>query len=260
MIHYGISTACFYPLETELAVERLTARQIPGIEIFLNSVSELEPAYLKNLREKLDGAGCRVLSLHPFSSGFEPFLFFSEYERRYRDSVELYQRYFEAACLLGAKIVVFHGDRKGGRLPEKDYFERYAGLRDAAKSQGVLLAQENIGPGRSGSLGFLTRMRDYLKDVSFVLDVKQAVRGGEDPMEIARTLNQQIVHLHVSDHTPQRDCLPVGTGEFPFQRLLQLFAGQNREIGAVVELYRESYQEEGEIFASFDRLTAQNLF
>ena len=258
MITFGISTACFYPLKTEQAARRLIERKISGAELFLNSQSELEKGYLKELRKTLDGGGCRVLSVHPFSSGFEAFLFFSEYERRFLDSLESYQRFFEAACILGAKIVVFHGDRKDGRLSEEAYFERYARLRDTAKAQGVVLAQENVGPGRSGSLDFLKRMRDYLGEVSFVLDIKQAIRGKEAPLQMAKALKDHIIHLHLSDHTAGKDCLPVGKGNFLFAPLLELFAGQNREVSAVVELYRESYREEEEIFTSYENLLRAN--
>ena len=58
---------------------------------------------------------------------------------------------------------------------------------------------------------FLLEMRDALgKQARFVLDIKQAVRSGEDPFAMLRGLNSHIVHVHISDHGEYGDCLPLG--------------------------------------------------
>ena len=38
----GVSTACLYPLETEKALYELAKREVKNVEIFINSVDELE--------------------------------------------------------------------------------------------------------------------------------------------------------------------------------------------------------------------------
>ena len=75
----GISTACYYPDETESAVSRLAAAGIDTVEIFFNTFSELDPTFIAQLKKTL--GEIEVVSIHPFTSGFEPFLFFTGYDR-----------------------------------------------------------------------------------------------------------------------------------------------------------------------------------
>ena len=42
---------------------------------------------------KADAAGARIVSLHPYSSGYEPFLLYSAYARRFEDGKALYTRF-----------------------------------------------------------------------------------------------------------------------------------------------------------------------
>src|SRR5699024_2335222 len=80
-------------------------------EVFLNTFSEFTLDYLRQLRNVADAYGAEIKSVHPFTSGYEGFLLFSEYERRFEDSLEFYKQYFDAANCLGASIVVLHGQR-----------------------------------------------------------------------------------------------------------------------------------------------------
>ena len=59
----------------------------------------------------LDGAGVRVKSFHPYTSALEGLLLFSDYDRRTRDALDQYERYFEGAASLGARYCTFHGER-----------------------------------------------------------------------------------------------------------------------------------------------------
>ena len=107
----GISTACLYPMAMEDSLQTLIDSGFREFEIFINTYSEMEPEFLTMLEEKLKPQGCRVKSLHPFTSGFESYLLFSNYERRFQDGASFYRRYFEMARRLGAEILVIHGDR-----------------------------------------------------------------------------------------------------------------------------------------------------
>ena len=49
----GISTACFYPLYTEEAVQKLSRIPPQCVEVFLNARHELDPAYLRELRRRV---------------------------------------------------------------------------------------------------------------------------------------------------------------------------------------------------------------
>lgn len=260
MIRIGISTASLYPQCIETTLRQFGERGVRWAEAFLNTFSELQPDFVRELRRIADDGGVRVVSIHPFTSGFEPFLLFTGYERRFADALEFHKPYFEAANLLGAEIFVFHGDkyRGSGKSPTTDaeYFERYARLRDLGRSFGVTVAQENVERCRSRDLGFLRAMaRELDGDVAFVLDNKQALRSGVDWREFVEALGPWIAHCHLSDHGPAGDCLPVGEGTLDFQSLFAALAAQGYTGAALVELYGEQLADRDVVFESCQRLT-----
>ncbi len=241
----GISTACLYPLETENSLKILINLGFKFFEVFFNTYSEIQPDFVKELRKQLDENGCEVKSIHPFTSGFETMLLFSDYERRYLDSLEFYKKYFEAANLLGAEILVLHGERDyfRRRITEETYLVRYARLRELGRAAGVDVAQENVNAFRGEDPGFLRRMREFLHgDCSFVYDIKQAVRAGFDPYEVCSAMGDKIVHIHFNDNRPpEEDCLLPGRGMMDFDKLRVQLQGQGYSGDVVMEVYRRNF-------------------
>jgi sugar phosphate isomerase/epimerase len=121
----GVSTACLYPGLLEDSLTKLTSNGIDNIEIFINTNSELEDSFINKLNEILKRNNAHCHSLHPFTCSIEPLLFFSSYERRVKDGLEFYKKYFSAMNTLGAEIFIFHGNKFGVPLEPKLYFERY---------------------------------------------------------------------------------------------------------------------------------------
>lgn len=246
----GISTACLYPMELEKALPTLISMDFRLFEIFINTFSELQQDYLKELKRMLTDSGSTVKSIHPFTSGFESFLLFSDYERRFSDGLEFYKQYFAAANFLGAEIVVLHGQRddKHSRITEEDYFEHYARLFALGKTFGITVAQENVNLFRSDDPDFITRMREFLKDdCAFVLDIKQAVRAGKDPYVMCDAMGDRIVHVHINDNNRYSDCLLPGYGTMDFQALKQQLDGFGYTGDLIIEVYRRSFYELGEL-------------
>ena len=153
----GVSTACLYPEVPEIALDHLIAGGIRFFEIFLNTVSEVKPDFVRGLKSRLDSCGGEVRSIHPFTSGFETMMLFSDYRRRFLDALELHRYYFEAANILGASIFVLHGERdyRRRRITEQEYLERYAKLYELGKSFGITVAQENVNLFRSEDPAFI---------------------------------------------------------------------------------------------------------
>ena len=58
----GVSTACLYPLETEKALYELAERGVKNVEIFVNSIDELEGQVLVELRRIIGEYGMNVIS------------------------------------------------------------------------------------------------------------------------------------------------------------------------------------------------------
>ncbi len=240
----GISTACLYPLEVEKSLEKLLSMDFKVFEIFFNTFSELSPAFLKQLQKLLRGTEACIKSIHPFTSGMEGILFFSEYRRRVDDGLDFYKRYFEAACALEAEILVLHGQKgyQAGKLTEDDYVERYLRLFWLGKSYGITVAQENVNQYRSESAAFVSRMKEKTGgECAFVLDIKQAIRAGEDPYAMCRAMGNRLVHLHINDNAPGADCLLPGRGEMDFRRLCAMLRETGYQGDCVIEVYRDNF-------------------
>ena len=191
----GASTSCFYPLETEKALDRVIDLGFETGEIFFNSSSELRDSFTTEMRKHADDAGVKILSVHPFSSFIENTCIFGEYQRRFDDFVDLYKQHFHAAAVLGADIVVIHGALavQKREIPEQLYFDRFAQLIEMGKTEGVRVCQENVVRFRSQSLDFLKRMRSVFgDDFNMVFDIKQAVRSGYDPFEIVDEMKNAL--------------------------------------------------------------------
>lgn len=259
----GVSTSCFFPLETEKALTRLGQAGVTHAELFLNTLCESEPAFIRQLQKICQTYGISVPALHPFTSGMETLYFASAYPRRVADGIKLYRRLFECTTLLGAHIFTMHGEAKNNPGDFSYYCENFAKLSEiAAADYDITLCQENVVRCKCGSSDTIRRMRELLGDqVHFTLDVKQAVRSGEDVFEMLDAMDSNVAHVHISDHTVTQDCLPPGRGEmdYPafFRRLQQLgFDGS-----VILELYRENFSSDEELTQScqFLQNTLQRL-
>lgn len=250
MISAGISTACLYPRLTEDALLELAKRGVDLVEIFINSDCELKPIFVNELKTIINTYGVKVSSIHPYTCGIEPMMYFTQYQRRFLDILDYYKKYFQAMNILGAEFFVFHGNKDQNLFPNDLYFERYEKLFDLGKEFGITVAQENVSRCSSGNLEFLKIMSKALGEkAKFVLDTKQAVRKGYNPYEFIDALGNKIVHIHISDHGEKGDCLLINDGilqidNFVKQLKLHSFTGS-----IILELYSDGY-------ADIDDLTA----
>ena len=72
----GISTASFYPLITEQALEKICKSGIKYTEIFFNCNYELTDGFINELKTIADFYGTKITSVHPTASLAESCLFF----------------------------------------------------------------------------------------------------------------------------------------------------------------------------------------
>ncbi len=250
----GVSTACLYPRPTEDALEAFLQAGVKTLEVFLNTDRELEPTFLYDLRRRCDDYGARVVSIHPFSSVSETFYFFTNYPRRFEDGVEQYKRFFSAAQILGADIIVFHGAVAEMPLSSTFYVERFGRLWEVANEMGVMLAHENVCRCKGNSPAFFQMLHVALPQVKFVLDLKQAIRSGSDVESFLSVMGPHLCHVHVSDHDDAHDCMVPGKGQMDFFALctrLDAFGYQN---ALIVELYADNHNGVAEIVQSLPLL------
>lgn len=245
----GISTACLYPLETEKSLEILLEAGYRTFEVFFNSPSELEEGYLDRLCGRISSAGGEIYSYHLFLSGFEPVMFFSDYPRRFEDSLELYRRWAASLAPRGARVAVLHGARRDTQMPAEEYCERFIRLSHALAGEGVTLAQENVCRCASALCANIRRMRECAGSgtMKFILDIKQAVRAGEDPFAMLEVMGEDIIGVHVSDNTPAQDCLLPGEGMMDFAKLAGVLGRYGYDGPLLVEVYRHNFIDRAQL-------------
>ena len=240
----GLSTSCLYPLETEKSLLSVAKAGIKLTEIFFNAECELEKGFVSLLKSIKNEYGIDVVSVHPTMSLAESFMLFSAYERRYKEGIEQYKRYAEIACKLGAKYIIMHGGKPNKVLDNKGYFERFSAIAECVRQNGAELLQENVVKFRAGNLDVLKAMKKYLGDSSaFCLDIKQCIRGGYSPFEAIKALGSSVKHIHISDNTPQNDCMLPLTGSFDFHKFFSLCKSSGYNGDGIVEVYSEAYTD-----------------
>ena len=75
--------------------------------------------------------------------------------------------------------------------------------------------------------------------------------------KVFEELGDSIIHVHISDSSPQRDCLPVGQGEMDTLAFLQHLKQEGFSGAVLQELYRESYRQQSEVLEGYRRLQRQ---
>lgn len=252
----GVSSATLYPQLTEEAVRTLGSLGIRNIEIFVNHMSEMEGGTLEKILSYIREYDMNVVSVHPFTSAMETLYLFSDYLRRVETMMQMYRRYFAFMQKVGAKLFVLHGAKKGvSWVNDEMYIERFMRLCDSADEFGVTVVQENVHYCKSGDIEFLKLMKRECGDrAKFVLDIKQAVRAGYDPLDIVNAVGESVIHLHVSDNKPGADCIPVGMGTYDIAGLVKALRGKGFDGAMLVELYKNGFSDNSELTESVKRL------
>ena len=246
----GVSTACLFPTDLEQALRRLAEQGIDFCECFFNTPSELKADCLQRMKRLCREYGVKIPSIHSFHSEMETFYFFTNYKNRVEDGIELYRHYYEAAAELGAKYLIFHGQhdiRLFAPYSEEQGIENIHKLWTVGKEYGVELLHENVCRCSSGHPDYLQRLKNAIPELGFVLDCKQALRAGHQPLEFVETLGSSIRHVHLSDSLLQngsiiKDCLPPGKGNYDFRRFFQDLKESGADPSVIIELYSSSFQ------------------
>ena len=254
-MNIGVSTACFYPLITEEALKTVGKHNVKTTELFFNANCELEPHFIKLLKNIKNEYDMNIVSIHPTMSLAESFMLFSSYERRLEEGLDWYKRYSEIAADFGAQYIIMHGGKPNNVMDDKGYFERFALIAGKVKENGATLLQENVAKFRAGSLDFLKRMSAYLGETAkFCLDLKQCIRGNYSPYDVVDAVADNIKHLHISDSSNKNDCVLPGDGEFDFEKFFQAIKKAGYSGDAVIEVYSTCYNDYNEVFTSFDNM------
>ena len=252
----GISTACFYPMLTEKAFDEICRLNVQVCEIFINTGSEAKPEYLQEIKLKAQDNNIKIAAVHPYLSGYEGFLFFTEYDRRrLHDSIDLYKPVFEAAQFLDSDYVLFHG--MGARKPNmeiSEYNERFLIIADESKKYNCELLHENVGA-----------VNDYLqdlRDIRFTLDFKHSVSREYDNIEIIEKIGKNIAHIHLNDMVlpdlsesadKVGDCRLPFAGALDYKRIFDTLNDIDYIGNFIIEVYGFSYKNLMEVAESIGK-------
>ena len=260
-MNLGVSTSCYYPLETELSLKEVAKSGAKTTEIFFNCESELKDSFIDILVDIKNQYGLTVASVHPTMSLAESFMLFSAYERRFYEGLESYRRYSEIAAELGAEYIIMHGGKPNGILSDEEYCERYMMLKEATLKNGVTVLQENVAKHRAGDIEFLRSMKNILgKDAELCMDIKQCIRSGCFPIDFFLEFKDNIKHYHISDHSLAGDCLLPGDGGFDFKNFFKLLNESGYNGSCIIEVYKNCYSDFSQIAEAFNYAkSSQNL-
>ena len=259
----GLSTASYFQkLQIEDAILDIGAHGVSLCEVFLNTFSEYEPAFVELLAERLACANVNVFSVHPMSMQFEPQLF-SIHPRQREDALSLYEQVLSAGKRLGAHTYVMHGPaRLFGGVKNIELFRIapiFLDLAERAQKYDIQLTLENVSWCVFNEPEFGARLQELTQGaIKHTLDVKQAVRSGYDPMDYIRAVGGQIVNVHLCDATrlPSggvRYDMP-GFGEYDFAAMLNLLNEYGYRGPAFIEVYSDMYTQIPTLYESLSRV------
>ncbi len=258
-MNIGISSSCFYPEITEKAFEKVCKLGAKTAEIFFNSSEELVSPIINEIKNISEFYSTEIRTIHPFTSFAEPFMIYGGYERRTKEGLDFYKRYFEAAQKLGSEAIVIHGGKPVSPQKYEQYVEASQKLVEIGKEYSVLPAFENVNLRMGSDLDFLKLLKKNLKnDFKTVLDIKQCRRSGVSEFEFIKSLGESIIQVHISDYDDNTDCIPPYEGKYDFRRLFSLLKEYGYDKSAVIELYEWSFESEKQIKKSFEML--ENAF
>ncbi|MEN6594290.1 MAG: sugar phosphate isomerase/epimerase [Clostridiaceae bacterium] len=260
----GLSTASYFnKLQIEDAALDIARHQVPLCEVFLNTYSEYEPAFVSLLAERLRAGNVAVFSIHPMSMQFEPQLF-SVHPRQRADAWRVYEQVLADGQTLGARHYVMHGPARlfGGvkNIQLARVAPIFVELIQLARSYGIQLTLENVSWCVFNEPEYGLRLLEAIgsEDVKFTLDVKQAVRSGFDPLDFIRAVGSQIVNVHLCDATKLesgavRYDMP-GFGAYDFDRMFTALANVGYRGPAFIEVYSDMYDEIPTLYESRARM------
>ncbi len=257
-MNYGISTGCFFPNTPLTALKEIAKLKVTHCEIFFNTESELKKPYLNKLKKIADENNINIVSIHPYTSAIETFLFFSKYEDKLKDAIKYYERYFKVCKFLGAKYVVFHGCfLRNIYMSDERYTEILNILAKKAREYDVFLSQENVFDYKCGyekSLKYV--FSNSNDDLKFTFDIKQAVRAKQDIYKIIDIMKDRLSHIHISDFTDNKDSLLPLEGNFDFIKFNKYIIENTTAQAMLIEVYEDRYDDVNMLKNSLSFLTS----
>jgi len=256
LMKLGISTASFFGREhVEATFEILRSMNVDNTEVFLNTFSEYEKAFVEALKERK--GEIKVHSLHAHGTCFEPELF-SGYDRIRNDAEQIFRKVCYAGFVLGAKYLTFHGPfikpRRTLNIDFPKFGERLNQLCDIAESYGMYIAYENVNWAYCNNPEFFKNLKQYCPKLKATLDIKQAFFSDVDPYKFLDVMEDRLATVHVCDMDNKLNPMLPLSGRFNFEKFFRELAARTPEAAVFIEVYKDCYRDYDELKDCYDRL------
>ncbi|MGI6152642.1 MAG: sugar phosphate isomerase/epimerase family protein [Christensenellaceae bacterium] len=248
----------------EDALKRIGELGVPHAEVFFSANMEYTPEFIHGLNRICTDEGVSVVSVHAFTTVFEPQLF-SYHPRQYEEALRVYYNVLEAAAMLHAEIYVFHGPiwlKTARKLAlDFDYVgERTAFLAEEAKSYGIKLAYENVHWCWYQYPGFAKELveKSGADNLYFTLDMKQAAQSGYEVMDFIDDMGERLAHIHLCDYIKKENGEIVSDLPFNGQMDWHTLRDKLRDIRydgtLMLEVYSSDYKTDGELMENYNKV------
>ena len=261
----GMSTSCLFGRDLlENNIDRMAEMGAQTIEVYLNTMSEYDAAFAKELRKRIDGNGMTVRSVHPHGIQYE-LQFYANYVRSQADAEDCYKRMLEAAAILGAEMTVYHGGFSVKQPKMRPNLSRVARVvthcAEIAKGFGLKLAQENVHWTWFSMPEYAAQLQEIVEsdNLYFTLDIKQAAQSKYPYEQYIKQMGNKIVNLHCCDYTLSDDnvvtTIPM-RGSFDFAKLKKTLQAAGYDGPAILEVYPNDYGDFCELQEAFQQFSA----
>ena len=245
----GLTTAAYYGrMETEEAGGLLATMGLDCCEVFLECPSEYTAEFGALVRRELGDLPAH--SVHPKGTQFEDGLF-GRSPRQRADALRTFEGVLAAGRGVGADMYVFHGIGDLFRRGAGPNMQLHAGLVrelcQGARRYGMRLAWENVWWCQMARPHHVAMVRDAVPEVGFVLDIKQAMHAGVDPLDFLLVMGDRLLNVHVCDMDANGAvCLP-GRGVVDFAAFFQALRDHGYRGPVILEPYAHLFERQSEI-------------
>jgi sugar phosphate isomerase/epimerase len=221
----GMSTGAVFPdYLTEDALNIAARYGFDVVEAYIQTPGEYTPAFVAEVKRRLDEFGLAVHSLHNDVRHYD---LWSSYVRRAAESYALFERLIAMAADLGAKAITWHGFQN--HLDDPAAFDRFAStartLGEQAQQSGVTLTVENVSWCYLRRVEHIRRVQAACLPLGFTFDPFQAREAGQSPPDIIRAMGDQLVTVHLSDFgCGEIRHLSLGQGSIDWPPIFQALA------------------------------------
>ena len=233
----GISSAMYYGvLETEDAITEMQRYNIPCCEVFLETFSEYDAAFGKEIRSRLNGID--PVSMHVRGQHFEADIL-GKSARQREDGFGWLSRALDTGAEIGVKLYVYHGPQvlRGEFKPIVDWAADIARAASMARERGITMCWETVSWCALNSPDRVAEAAAACPDIGFVLDVKQVIETGYDLTTYVHAMGKRLLHVHALDYNAQGKHALPGCGRTDFPGLARAL----RELGYTGDVILEPY-------------------